>query len=83
MLDSKKRKKSSPIMLSPHINTLIIDEALGIFATRYHKSYAPYSGSIATKDFHEVDSIDKIVLHILANKYRTTFQSISMRMKLI
>ena len=40
-------------------------------------------GSIATKDFHEVDSIDKIVLHILANKYRTTFQSISMRMKLI
>ena len=83
MLDSKKRKKSSPIMVSKYINTLIIDEALGIFATRYHKSYAPYSGSIATKDFYEVDSIDKIVLHILANKYRTTFQSISMRMKLI
>jgi len=66
-----------------HINTLKIDEALVIFAAKYHKSYAPYSGSIASKNFNEVDSVDKIVLHILANKYRTTFQSISMRMKLI
>ena len=70
-------------MLSKHTTTLIIDEALGIFATKYYKSYAPYSGSIASKDFVEVDSIDKIVLHILANKYRTTFQSISMRMQMI
>lgn len=83
MLESKKRKKSGSIMLSEHVNTLKIDEALGVFATRYHKSYAPYSGSIALKDFNEIDSVDKIVLHILANKYRTTFQSISMRMKLI
>ena len=80
---NKGKKRSSSIMLSKHVNTLIIDEALGIFASRYHKSYAPYSGSITTKNFDEVDSVDKIVLHILANKYRTTFQSISMRMKLI
>jgi hypothetical protein len=83
ILDNSNKKRSSTIMLSKHVNTLIIDEALGIFATRYHKSYAPYSGSIAAKNFDEVDSVDKIVLHILANKYRTTFQSISMRMKLI
>lgn len=83
ILESGKRKKNAPINISKHTNTLVIDEALGVFATRYHKSYAPYSGSIASKEFNEVDSIDKIVLHILANKYRTTFQSISMRMKLI
>lgn len=83
ILDPKKRKKNTPITLSKHTTTLIIDEALGIFATKYYKSYAPYSGSIASKDFVEVDSVDKIVLHILANKYRTTFQSISMRMQMI
>ena len=83
ILEIKKRKKNTPIMLSKHTTTLIIDEALGIFATKYYKSYAPYSGSIASKDFFEVDSVDKIVLHILANKYRTTFQSISMRMQMI
>ena len=82
-LEKKRSKNKGTIFFSKHINTILIDEALGIFATKYHKSYAPYSGSIATKNFFDVNSIDKIVLHILANKYRTTFQSISVRMKLI
>ena len=82
-VESKKKNKKGPILLSKHINTILIDEALGIFAKTYHKSYAPYSGLIASKELHEVSTIDKIVMHILANKYRTTFQSISVRMKLI
>ena len=52
-------------MLSEHINTILIDEALCNFAIIYQKSLAPYSGVIASKDFHEVNSIDKIVMHIL------------------
>jgi len=71
------------VFLSKYANTILIDEVLGDFAKTYQKSYAPYSGLIASKELHEVDTIDKIVLHILANKYRTTFQSISVRMKLI
>ena len=82
-LESSKKGVKSSIMLSEHINTILIDEALCNFAIIYQKSSAPYSGVIASKDFHEVNSIDKIVMHILANKYRTTYQSISMRMKLI
>ena len=82
-LDTNKKSTKGAIMLSDHINTLLIDEALCNFAQIYQKSLAPYSGVIASKLFHEVNSIDKIVMHILANKYRTTYQSISMRMKLI
>ena len=82
-LENKKKNKKGPILLSKHINTILIDEALGIFAKTYHKSYVPYSGSIASKELDEVNTIDKIIMHILANKYKTTFQSISVRMKLI
>ena len=42
-------------MLSDHINTLLIDEALCNFAQIYQKSLAPYLGVIASKLFHEVN----------------------------
>ncbi len=83
LVEANKKKKQGPVLLSKYANTILIDEILGAFAKTYQKSYAPYSGLIASKERHEVDTIDKIVLHILANKYRTTFQSISVRMKLI
>jgi len=82
-LESAKKTNKGVIMLSNHVNTLLIDEALCNFAIIYQKSSMPYSGVIASRPLHEVNSIDKIVMHILANKYRTTYQSISMRMKLI
>ena len=82
-IDSKKAKNSKEIFFLNHINPISIDEALSDFASIYSKSFAPYTGVVAAKDWEEVDTIDKIVLHILANKYRTTFQSISVRIKLI
>ena len=82
-LESAKKTNKGVIMLSNHVNTLLIDEALCNFTIIYQKSSMPYSGVIASRPLHEVNSIDKIVMHILANKYRTTYQSISMRMKLI
>lgn len=82
-LESANKTNKGVIMLSNHVNTLLIDEALCNFAIIYQKSSMPYSGVIASRPLHEVNSIDKIVMHILANKYRTTYQSISMRMKLI
>ena len=61
----------------------MIDEALSRFVTTYTKTSIPYTGVVAAKEWEEIDSVDKIVLHILANKYKTTYQSISVRMKLI
>ena len=63
-LDTNKKSTKGVIMLSDHINTLLIDEALCNFAQIYQKSLAPYSGVIASKLFHEVNSIDKIVMHL-------------------
>ena len=42
-----------------------------------------FPSAYTDEEWEEIDSVDKIVLHILANKYKTTYQSISVRMKLI
>ena len=82
-IEPKKGKKNGELFLSNQINSIMIDEALSRFVTTYTKTSIPYTGVVAAKEWEEIDSVDKIVLHILANKYKTTYQSISVRMKLI